>query len=126
MQPREEFAELLLRHEMKGLVAVNEQGLAMLEVGESLGEAFASYLPMAVETSARLGETLHGEAPAVLMLAFAGKGVLLAARAEAGGQGMYLAAWGRRPPRGTKALFARMRACVARAMGIASEEGEHG
>ncbi len=122
MNAGRDFAGLLEQYGVHALVAVNEQGLAMIETGESLGEAFASYLPMAVETCMRLGQNACACEPQVVMLAFAGRGVLLGSRAEVGGQAVYLAVWGRRPPRGMKALFAGMRACVARAMGVAAEE----
>lgn len=126
MGAQQDFAELLERYGADALVAVNDQGLAMLEAGKVLGEAFASYLPMAVETCMRLGRNACTTEPEVVMLAFSGRGVLLAQRAEAGGQVIYLAAWARRPPRGTRKLFAGMQACVARAVGAVQEEKTHG
>ncbi|MDX8401111.1 MAG: hypothetical protein R8K47_00620 [Mariprofundaceae bacterium] len=110
-------------NDLRFVLAVNEDGMAVAQAGAVSSDALAAYAPMALETARRMSDAGGLGDPLCSALVLRDGSMLIMADAEVAGRGMYLMLHCARPPAGLRALLDRIEAALNQALGAAKEVG---
>lgn len=104
-------------HELRFLLAINDEGLVIAGSGDMPLEAFSPYAPMAVETARRMADSGGFGEPLCNALILEGGQMLILYQTRVADHVIYLALLCKRVPTGLKKVLQNISAEIGRALG---------
>ncbi len=109
--------EIRREHDLRFVMAVNEDGMAVAQAGDAPPDGFAAYAPMALETARRMSDAGQLGDPLCSALVLRDGSMLIMDDVTVAGRTMYLMLHCAKPPAGLRALLQRIADALSGALG---------